>query len=331
MCFFHLNRKWILASLPLVAIVLVACGDSATATPLPTATPVPTAAPTETPVPEPTTATVSAGSAELTAEEADYIEQVRAGWNEFNAKAMEFRSVFAQTYSQKSRLFQALLDAGAGTAIEGALAAIEQIDAPDRFKTDQELMVQTLTEQVSYDRDVRSAAGARDLAGFAIARLSEPEDFPFSFCSSNEQIPGGQYGAELNAAVARFTAGVFARFINFGLHYEPSDIIATEVVLIPERADLVSGLLVDLENIQPTSGLADDHNKLVEYFEGLSEITIAQGTALDAQDLGAYRVVGTEGRALYCDASADLSPDMTQIAGLYFASPLGVCAPAPNR
>ena len=196
---FRLKRKWILSLFSVVAIVLVACGDSATATPLPiatplpTATPVPTVAPADTPVPTPTTATASTGSGELTAEEAEYIEQVRAGWNEFHSKAMEFRSVFAQTYSQKGRLFQALLDAGAGTAFEAALTAVEQIDAPERFKADQELMVQTLTEQVSNDHDVRSAAEAYNLAGFAIAnaRLAElsilmATQLPESVCRATE-------------------------------------------------------------------------------------------------------------------------------------------------
>jgi len=327
--FLRLKRKWILALFSVVAIVLVACGDSATATPLPTA-----AASTE--------------SADLTAAEAEYIEQVRAGWNEFNSKAMEFRSVFAQTYSQKPRLFQALLDAGAGTAFEAALTAVEQIDAPERFKADQAFMVQTLTELVSYDHDVRSAAEAYNLAGFAIAnarltelailmatqlpesvcRATEAEDLPFSLCSSNEQIPGGQYGAELNAAMARFAAGFFARLVNFGPHYEPADIIATEVVLIPEKVDLISGLLADMEGMQPTSGLADDHSKLVGYFEGLSDFTKVGGEALDAQDIAAYRRVAVESQERYCNAREDLSPEMMRIAGLFFSDLTGRCGTA---
>ncbi len=344
MNFFRLKRKWILALLSVVAIVLVACGDSATATP------VPTVAPTDTPVPVPTAAAASTGSGELTAEEAEYIEQVRAGWNKFHSKAIEFRAAFAQTYSQKSILFQALLDVGAGTAFEAALTAVEQINPPERFKADQELMVQTLTEQVSHDHDVRSAAESYDLAGFTIAnarltelailmaaqlpesvcRATEPQDLPFTLCSSNEQIPGGEYGVELNAALARFTAGFFGRLVVFGPHYEPADIIATEAALLPERIELVAGLLVDLEKMQPASGLADDHSKLAGYFEGLSEITKNRGAALDAQDIAAYQSVGAEGRALYCDAGADFSPDMTQIVGVYFANPVGGCGPAPT-
>ena len=154
---------------------------------------------------------------------------------------------------------------------------------------------------------------------------------PFSLCRSNEQVPGGQYGAELNAAMAGFAAGMFARSVNFGPHYEAADVIATEGVLLPERADLVSGLLFDLEQMQPTSGLADDHSKLVEYFERLPEITKAQTEALEAQDIAVYRNVGLESRALYCDVRADLSSEMKQIAGTFFADLLRGCASAPNR
>ena len=66
------NRGWIAALLAIAALVAIACGDSATATPVPTATvtPAPTAAPSPTP------AVTNPGLA-LTAEEADYIEQVR--------------------------------------------------------------------------------------------------------------------------------------------------------------------------------------------------------------------------------------------------------------
>jgi len=163
---------------------------------------------------------------------------------------MEFRAVFGQTYSQRYRFFQALLDAGAGTAFEAALIAVERIDAPERFKPDQELMVRTLTEQVDTDHEVRGAAEEEDLAAFTVAnarlgalaffmatQLAEPvcratgaEDIPFSLCSSNEQVPGGEYGAELKIALDRFAAGFFARIINFGPVYETADIIATEAL-----------------------------------------------------------------------------------------------------
>jgi len=112
-----LQIRWIAALLAVTALVAIACGGSATATPLPTAAATP--APTNTPEPSPAPqveATIL--GTELTVEEAAYIEQVRAGWNEFHTKAGGFREAFGQLYAMQSRLFEALSEAGAGSAFE---------------------------------------------------------------------------------------------------------------------------------------------------------------------------------------------------------------------
>ena len=238
-----------------------------------------------------------------------------------------------------------MLDAGSGTAFEAALIAVEQLDAPDRFKPDQELMVRTLTEQVIIDHQVRDAAEDEDLAAFTVAnarigalaffmatqlaepvcRATGPEDIPFSLCSSDEQVLGGEYGAGLKTALDRFAAGFFARTVNFGGVYETGDIIATEAVILPERADLVSNLLVEMSGLEPTPGLDNDHSNLVAYFEGLSETVKARGEALDAQDLTTYRNVAGDRWAPYCDARSNISPDMALIAATFFVTPLGSC------
>ena len=326
-----LKRSWFWALFAVVAIILVACGDSAT----------PTAFPTTVSVSQ------SVGADDLTPAEADYIEQVRAGWNEFHSKAMGFRSVFAQTYAVKARFFEALLDAGAGTAIEGAYEAVEPIIAPERFKTDQELMVRTLAEMISHDRDIGRAAENQDLAGFIVAnarmgelsflmateltesvcRATEPPDAPFSLCNPNEESPGGEYGAELKTALARFSAGFFPRLVGFGPHFEPTDVFAAEAVLQPERADLISGLLIDLAKMQPSTDLSTDHDNLVRYFENLSDVNQAGGAAVEAQDIAKYQSEDSRGRALYCETRKDLSPDFLRITRVHFADQFGICGP----
>ena len=102
-------------------------------------------------------------------------------------------------------------------------------------------------------------------------------------------MPGKEYGAEWKTALDGFAAGFFAHIVNFGPVYETVDTIATEAVMLPERADLVSNLLVEMSEIEPTPGLANDHSDLVGYFEGLSETVKARGEALDSQDLTNYR------------------------------------------
>ena len=61
------------------------------------------------------------------------------------------------------------------------------------------------------------------------------------------------------------------------------------------------------------------------YLEGLSEIINAQGEALEAEDIEAYRIVGAESRTLYCDAIDDMCADMMLIAGTFFSDSLGGC------
>ena len=112
-----LKMRWLLLGVSVIAAAFLACGASATATPVPT--PTPTQAPTPTPAP------ASATSEELTAAGTEYIVQVRAGWNKCHSKAGGFRQAFAQTYSTRPRLFEALIDAGAGSAFEGAYQAVE--------------------------------------------------------------------------------------------------------------------------------------------------------------------------------------------------------------
>ena len=99
------HKEWVGVLLAFAAVVAIACGGSATATLPPTATSTPS--PTATPATNASTQTgATTPGAELTAEEAAYIEQVRAGWNEFHSKAGGFREAFGQLYEMKSRLFE---------------------------------------------------------------------------------------------------------------------------------------------------------------------------------------------------------------------------------
>lgn len=263
-----LQIRWIAALLAVTALVAIACGGSATATPLPTAAATP--APTNTPEPSPAPqveATIL--GTELTVEEAAYIEQVRAGWNEFHTKAGGFREAFGQLYAMQSRLFEALSEAGAGSAFEPALLAVAQIDPPQRFQDEHQLMIQAMTKLVGYDHDVGRAVENQDLPEFAVANarmgetsglmalqlsaalcsVTDAPDQPFSFCSSNELLPGGQYGVQLNSAIARFNIGVTVRLSIFPPAFTPEDELATLAVLQPEIIDIF------LETLDEVKGL----------------------------------------------------------------------------
>ena len=342
----HLNKpqkSWIAALLTTAALVAAACGGSATATSPPPATSMPA------PAAEATSPAVEPTAHELTAEEADYIEQVRSGWNEFHSKAGGFREAFGQLYAMRSRLFEALKEAGAGSAFEGALRAVEQIDPPQRFQEDHQLMLQAMAKMVEYDHDVGEAVENQDLSAFAVANARMGEtgglmalqlsaalcpatnapDQPFSFCSSNELLPGGQYGIQLNSAIARFNVGIVVRLSIFPPAFTPEDELATLAVIQPDRIDLFLRTLDEVQGLQPPPELTTDHLRLVRFLEEQLENNRERNSALQVQDLDKYREGGGRAIGLYCDVRQDFSPDMMQIVKVHFGDALGFCtAPA---
>ena len=336
------NHRWLFLALVVAVLAAVACGGSATATPRPTAT----TAPTLTPVPA-TATPIAAGAEALTAEEVEYIEQVRSGWRNFHDKSEGFRAVFGQVYSMKSRLFEALHDAGAGTAFVGALRSIEEMIPPARFQEDHQIMVQALTELVAIDSDVGAAVENQDLAAFAIANArltesallllsrldprvcsaTEAADFPFQLCDSfRETVPGGDYGAQVYDTMTRFFAGAFSRLIRFGPEYEVEDILATLSVIQPELVQLYSETQGEFEGLQPPDEFAADHDLLIKYFEDGLAIERSRSRAVAAQDVETYQTLSGEAGALFCDARQQLGAgglrDMVRVG---FLDPISIC------
>ena len=337
----QLQKGWIATLLAIAALITIACGNSATSTPLPTAT--------STPEPTATQAGATTSGVELTAEEADYIEQVRAGWNEFHSKAGGFREAFGQVYALRSRLFEALRDAGAGSAFEGALRAVEKIDPPQQFQGDHQLMLLAMAKMVGYDHDVGRAVDNQDLPAFAVANArmgetgglmalqlsanlcpaTDAPDQPFSFCTSNELLPGGQYGIQLNSAIARFNVARVARFGIFPAAFTPEDELATLAVFQPEIIDLYLQTLDEVKGLQPPPDLTTDHLRLVQYQEEQLANNRERNSAVQVQDLARFREVEGRARGLYCDVRQDFSPDMMQIVRVHFGDQPGLCgAPA---
>ena len=335
------NHRWLFLAVVVAVLAAVACGESATATPA-TAT----AAPTLRPIPATAVPIANVGEV-LTAEEEEYIEQVRSGWRKFHDKAEGFRAVFAQVYSLKSRLFEALHDAGAGTAFDGALQALEEIDPPAQFQEDHQIMVETLSAHVAIDREIGDAVENQDLAAFAIAnaRLTESSilmasrldprvcnatmaaDLPFRLCDFfSETVPGGDYGSQVYEKMTTFAAGVFSRSIQFGPEFEEEEILATLSVIQPELTKIHDGTLVEIAGLQPPNEFAEGHNLLVKYLDDALAINRSRSTSVDAQDPAAHRSLSGEARTLYCDAKQELGAgELRDLVRVYFLDPTAIC------
>ena len=334
----NLKKRWLWFGLLVAAVVSLACGASATVTPVPAATP------TQTPIPTlaPETETVE----ELTVAEAEYIEEVRAGWNEFHSKAGGFRQAFAQTYSVRERLFEALIDAGAGSAFEGAYQAVKQLDPPPRFQADHDLMIQSMAEVVVYDEDVGRAAENQDLAAFTVANarmgqtiglmalqlsdavchVTEPPDLPFTFCDPSRTLPGGEYGTKLNVVLARFNVSLITSLVNVGPQYTAEDALGALEVLQPERIDLYSRTRDEISGFSPPTALADGHNQLIQYLEEQLDIASLQDLSVQAQDLTKYQQESSQSSVLYCESRQEFgSGEMREIVRVHFSDVIGIC------
>ena len=324
------KTRWLLLGVSLIAAVFLACGASAIATAVPTAAPTP----------------ASATSEELTAAEAEYIDQVRVGWNEFHSKAGGFRQAVNQTYSMKSRLFEALIDAGAGSAFDGAYQAVQQIKPPQAFQADHELMLQAMAKIVGYDNDVGKAAENQGMVGFtlaetrmagtggqmglqlsdAVCRATVAPDFPFSLCDPDRSLPGGEYGAMLNAALARFDVSLITSLFQIGPHHTDEDVLGVLEVLQPERIELYSGIRDEISGFSPPADLAAGHDELIKYLETLLDIGRLQNSAVQAQDLDKYQEERGESRKLYCQARPDFaSGEMRELVRVHFVDVFGIC------
>ncbi len=105
---------------------------------------------------------------ELTSLEQDYLFQISAAWDLFGTKAASFRTVFAQAWPTRERLFTALYDAGAGTAWDDSLAAVEKLEPPRRFHDDHEILLSGLAEMVRIDAAIGESLKDDDLVGFIL-------------------------------------------------------------------------------------------------------------------------------------------------------------------
>ncbi len=146
-----IRRGVLLGVLPVLVLIVAACSSSPTPTP---------------------TSTPSLG---LTLSEEEYLGQVRAAWNLFRTKNNAFGEVFGQTWPVRGRLFEALKQAGAGTAFMGTLEALEELDPPPKFQADHQLLVDTVRELVRLDAEIIPLFDSQDAVAFVLlnTRLAE--------------------------------------------------------------------------------------------------------------------------------------------------------------
>ena len=114
------------------------------------------------------TALAVAACSDLSSEEEEYFEEVRAAQALTASKFENFGEIFGQAWPLRSFLIDALLEAGVGTAFTGRLEALEELTPPERFRTDHERMVEVTRELVRVDGEAAQAVKDDDLARFVL-------------------------------------------------------------------------------------------------------------------------------------------------------------------
>ncbi len=277
---------------------------------------------------------------ELTSLEQDYLFQISAAWDLFGTKAASFRTVFAQAWPTRERLFTALYDAGAGTAWDDSLAAVEKLEPPRRFHDDHEILLAGLAELVRIDAGIGESLKDDDLVGFevldselgvasgllladlspAVCEAVSNADESRSPCRSGEQLAGGEYGLKLELIMLRFEAQVGPRQRPFEV------VLATEEEIIPLLDQTFSPLLsvtkatlAELSQLEPPEELLVDHEILVQYVTDQQSRVLVVLDAIEAEDEEMFNQLEGDGFALFCETLALLSEDALAIAHGHFA------------
>ena len=139
-----LTRLFLYAPLLFAIVALVACGSGSDDTE------VETIGPTTTPAGTPT------------ANEQAYLDEVSASAALIEEQFAKFGEVFGGLYETRSALLFALEQAGAGTAFDSALAAMEALEPPEGFRAEHELALDGLRDLQRVDREVGLAVEGED-------------------------------------------------------------------------------------------------------------------------------------------------------------------------
>lgn len=313
----------ILFALLLVALVaFVACGSDSSSE---TEADGPTATPAGTP----------------TAAEQAYLDEVENAAGLLLENFAHFAEVMNGLFATRGALFGALEEAGAGTAFDSGLAAMEALQPPERFLDEHELAVDSLREFQRLDRQVGQAVEDADLVAFALANvqltelsiespLQHSETFCLArfigaphLCERPDFSSSGAYGEGVYFALNRIETDVAPALLG-SLLPGLSDEEALEVLaaVAPSAIDALEQIENDVRALDPPAEFVTDHDILVEYLGAFLGIATDRRQAAERGDLEAIQAQIPLLIELFCGAANDLSPTITPFVVVHFGGPI---------
>ncbi len=298
-------------------------------------------------------AVAACGTSDLSAEEEEYFEEVRAAQALTESKFENFSAIFGQAWPLRSSLIAALLEAGVGTAFTGTLEALAELTPPERFRADHERMVEATRESVRVDGEIAQAVKDDDLARFVLLNgelgqvnssvapgfsaafcknAFETDDDAAALCGPPRPVPGGEYGSSVNEALRRFepgfrtATGVFA----FPFTLRPEELAKVLVTQAPIFGKQLQEVRAQVGSLTPPEELRADHDRLVAYYDGFIDGVGKLTAAVEAGDVetAQRQFIGFQGE--FCETRGSFSSsEFKELVGLHFRADPDPCDGAP--
>lgn len=320
--------KFFLFGSILVAVVALACGSDSNGEP--EANGPEADRPVATPVGTPT------------APEQAYLDELENALMLIVQNFEHFGEVIGAVYPTRGALFGALEEAGAGTAFDDGLAALEALDPPERFRVEHDLAVDGLRELQQVDREVGQAVIDNDLVAFALANvrlakvtvettLQHSAAFCLArfdagnLCERPDFSSSGEYGEALYSLFSRIQSDVIPALSAQFPALNDEESLELFNVLAPGALDILEQSEEDLRALGPPEGLEADHDRLVLYLGDLVQIATERQQAVDAGDLDTARAQIGQLFETFCTAVGEISTAILPFVIVHFGASESDC------
>ena len=264
-----------------------------------------------------------------------------------------FGEIFESAWPLRSQLISALIEGGVGTPFVETLATLRALEPTDRFIDGHAILVEMVEAQVAVDAGARDSIIADDVAGFALANgelgriaptfgpllprhLCEATagnaESTARMCAPLDDLPGGEYGAGLDALLRHNQAEVAAvggAIFGFPLSLSDDELAQIFSQVFPVVTAVLAQQASDLAALNPPAEYASDNVVMETFFSDLSAFFDELAESAEAGDIDAVRFGLFDIEAIVCDALDGLgSGDVLEIVVVHLG-PQAECGDSP--
>ncbi len=250
----------------------------------------------------------------------------------------QFGEVMDGLFPTRGALFGALAEAGAGTAFDDGLAAMEALDPPERFREEHELALDGFREFQRVDRQVGQAVEDNDLVAFALANvqlgtltvelpLQHSEAFCLArysatphLCERPDFSSSGEYGEEIYSIFSRIETDVLPALAGQPSALNDEEVLALLDVVAPGALEVLEQSEEDVKSLDPPDGFEADHDRLVRYLGDLLAVATERRQAAERGDFDAAQAQIPRLLELFCTAASELSPTISPFVVVHFGN-----------